>query len=490
MWCRATPPREAAEERPGPATVGRSPVTDPALHPFSSERELLQALGTPVVVLDAEGIVHWCNRAAEDMHGWDLSRDGGRLFSDLVPALREAGTSDVTAALSGSGTWSGRVLLTRWDGTTYPALLNCVPVHGGTGELLGLVVTSSDLTEVEGAARRLSGGFDSSPFGWMFCELDGTIADCNQSCADIIGRERHDVLGRRPDDFTHPADADTPMPFEAMRSGSHPPVFRSQMRYVRPDGTTRWVRVHARLVTDHLGQPELFYVHLEDITALLGSTEAREAAERSYHELFGRAVHSLGAALEARDAYTAGHQHRVAELCVAIARRLGMSEDATEGLAICAEVHDIGKVATPAEILTKPGRLFDVEYDVIKLHSQIGSGILQEIPFPWPVARAVREHHERLDGSGYPDGLTGDALCLEARVIAVADTVESVASHRPYRLSRSLETALEIVTDNAGILYDPEVVAACTAEFDSGFTLPGHPAPLLEDNWAGGDVRA
>ncbi len=464
-------------------------MTNPALHPFSSERELLQALGTPVVVVDARGVVHWFNRAAEDMHGWDLSRDAGRPFFDLVPSLGEEDTSQVRTALSGAGSWSGRVLLTRWDGRTYPALLNCVPVHGSTGELSGVVVTSSDLTEVEGAQRRLSSGFDSSPFGWMFCELDGTIADCNQSCADILGRERDDVLGRRPDDFTHPGDAGGSVPFGAMRSGSHPPVFRSQTRYVRPDGATRWVRVHARLVTDHLGQPDLFYVHLEDITALFEVAEAREAAERSYHELFDRAVHSLGAALEVRDAYTAGHQHRVAELCVAIAHRLGMSEDVTEGLAVCAEVHDIGKVATPAEILTKPGRLFDAEYDLIKLHSQTGSAILEEIPFPWPVARAVHEHHERLDGSGYPHGLAGDAICLEARVIAVADTVESVASRRPYRPARSLETALEIVAANAGTLYDSEIVDACTAEFDSGFTLPRQPGPLFEDDWAGGDAR-
>lgn len=489
MWCRAPLPREAAGNPPARATASRSPVTGPALHPFSCERELLQALGTPVVVVDARGIVHWLNRAAEDMHGWDLSRDTGRPFSDLVPTLGEAAASDLRAALSGARRWSGRVLLARSDGTTYPALLDCVPVHGSTGEVSGLVVTSSDLTEAEGIQRRLSSGFDSSPFGWMFCELDGTIADCNQSCADILGRERADVLGQRPDDFTHPEDVGTPMPFEAMRSGSHPPIFRSQTRYARPDGATRWVRAHARLVTDHLGQPDLFYVHLEDVTPLFEMAEAREAVEHSYHELFGRAVHSLGAALEVRDAYTAGHQHRVAELCVAIAHRLGMSDDAIEGLAVCAEVHDIGKVATPAEILTKPGRLFDAEYDLIKLHSQTGSSILEEIPFPWPVARAVREHHERLDGSGYPDGLAGEAICLEARVIAVADTVESVASRRPYRPARSLEAALEIVAAGAGTLYDGAVVDACTAELDSGFSLPRQPSPLIEDDWVGGDAR-
>lgn len=442
--------------------------------PLSSEADILQALGTPVVVLDAGGAVRWFNRAAEDLHGWDLARDTGRPLSDLMPSIGSRGRDEIMVALTAGRSWSGKVLLTRSNGETYPALLNCVPVQSGTGVFAGLVATASDLTEIDRVQRRFSSGFEHSPYGRVFFDLDGRITHCNPAYARTLGLDEAAVVGRRPDEFTHFADLGDRTPFEAMRDGSHPPVFTAQKRYVHPDGSVRWVRVHAQLVTDHAGRPEFFSGHIEDVSPLLESLAARQSAERSYQELFDQVVRSLGAALEVRDPYTAGHQHRVAHLCGAIARQLGLPGDTTEGLVVSAEMHDIGKVATPAEILTKPGRLMHAEYGVIKLHAVTGHDILRGIAFPWPVARAVREHHERLDGSGYPDGLTGDDICLEARVLAVADTVETVASHRPYRAARSIEAALGIVVDGAGSLYDPSVVAACTRAFDGGYRLPRH----------------
>lgn len=450
-------------------------VNEPT-RPFAFEHDVLQALGTPVAVVDAGGVVRWFNRAAEAMHGWDLSRDSGRRFSDLLPTLGDQGGRDIEAALRAGRHWSGTVVLTRSDGTTYPALLDCVPVHDGTGSFGAVVATSSDLTEIERMQRRFASGFEHSPHGRVFCDLDGVVTECNPVFAQIVGLDRAAVIGRRPDELTHVDDLDRRTPFEAMRDGSCPPVFATQKRYVRPDGTVRWVRVHTQLVTDHAERPEFFSGYVEDVTSLLESLAARESLERSYRDLFGQAVHSLGAALEVRDPYTAGHQHRVADLCSAIARQLGLTDDTVQGLAVCAEMHDIGKVATPAEILTKPGRLLDAEYEVVKLHAVTGHDILRGIEFPWPVARAVREHHERVDGSGYPDGLVGDAICLEARILTVADTVETIASHRPYQPARPVEVGLAIVSESAGRLYDPEVVSACVGVFGDGYSLPQHVA--------------
>ncbi len=448
-------------------------VSDPVPRPLSSAAEVLEALGTPVAVVDADGVVNWFNRAAEEMHGWNLSRDAGRRFSDLLPSLAPE-SSSLQEALAAGRSWSGRMLLTRSGGATYPALLNCVPVQGDTGALLGLVASSTDLTEADAVQRRLSTGFTNSPYGWAFCDLDGIITDCNSSYAQIIGLTPEEVVGHRPDDFTYENDLDLRTPFEAMRNGLRAPTFTAEKRFVGPDGTLRWVRAHVQMVSDHAGRPEFFSGQIEDITTLVESLTRSHLVERSYRELFGQAVHSLGAALEVRDPYTAGHQHRVADLCVAIAQQMGMQPDGIEGLAVCAEMHDIGKVATPAEILTKPGRLLDAEFGLIKLHSATGHAILEQISFPWPVARAVREHHERLNGSGYPDGLRGDQICLEALILAVADTVETVASHRPYRAARPLETALEIISDSSGTLYQPDVVQACIDAFSSGYTLAKH----------------
>jgi len=168
---------------------------------------------------------------------------------------------------------------------------------------------------------------------------------------------------------------------------------------------------------------------------------------------------------EARDPYTAGHQQKVAKLSKAIAEELGLKKGRVEGINTAATIHDIGKLYVPAEILNKPGKLSDVEFEMIKLHPQVGFDILSPIDFEYPVARIIYQHHERMDGSGYPLGLKGDCTLLEARIIAVADVVEAMSSHRPYRPALGLETALGEISKNKGILYDPDVADICQRLF-------------------------
>lgn len=174
--------------------------------------------------------------------------------------------------------------------------------------------------------------------------------------------------------------------------------------------------------------------------------------------------------VEARDPYTAGHQRKVASLAVAIGESIGLGIDSLAGLKLAALVHDIGKIYVPAEFLNKPGKLTDIEFAIIKQHPVLGHEILAPIDFGWPLSRFVLEHHERLDGSGYPSGLSGEAICIEARVLAVADTVDAMTSDRPYRPGRGLEMALAEVESNRGILYEPEAVRACLHLFrEKGF---------------------
>jgi putative nucleotidyltransferase with HDIG domain len=175
--------------------------------------------------------------------------------------------------------------------------------------------------------------------------------------------------------------------------------------------------------------------------------------------------------VETRDPYTAGHQMRVAGLGEAIATEMGMTDHEIQGIRMSGMIHDLGKISVPAEILSKPGRLSEVEFSLIKTHSQVGYDILKTIEFPWPVARMILEHHERTDGSGYPQGLSGEAMLRESRILAVADVVEAMASHRPYRPALGLDKALEEVRGRKGVLYDPEVVEACGRALDGGFRL-------------------
>jgi len=181
-------------------------------------------------------------------------------------------------------------------------------------------------------------------------------------------------------------------------------------------------------------------------------------------------IQAIAATVEMRDPYTAGHEKRVAKLAVAIGQELGLAQEQLDGLRIAGNVHDVGKVKVPAEILSKPGALSDLEFGMIKLHPETGYEILRGINFPWPIATIVWQHHERLDGSGYPRGLKGGEILLEAQVLSVADVVESIVSHRPYRSALGLDVALKEIMDNRGKLYNADVVDACVRLFkEKGF---------------------
>jgi PAS domain S-box-containing protein/putative nucleotidyltransferase with HDIG domain len=178
-------------------------------------------------------------------------------------------------------------------------------------------------------------------------------------------------------------------------------------------------------------------------------------------------VTSLASAVEMRDPYTAGHQRRVTQLAIALAAAMKIPADVISGLNMAAIIHDIGKLNVPAEILSRPSRLTASEYTLIKVHSEMGYKILKGIEFPWPVADIVLQHHERLDGSGYPRGLKGDEILTQSKILALADVVEAMSSHRPYRPAFSMDITLEEVTRNAGVLYDPGAVAACVGLFQN-----------------------
>jgi putative nucleotidyltransferase with HDIG domain len=179
-------------------------------------------------------------------------------------------------------------------------------------------------------------------------------------------------------------------------------------------------------------------------------------------------VVALASASEIRDPYTSGHQQRVTKLACSIAEDMGLTENLIEGLRIAGLLHDIGKISVPAEILSKPGKITQDEYNIIKQHCQIGYEILKGIEFPWPVAQIVLQHHEKMNGSGYPQGLTGEKILLEARILTVADVIEAMSSHRPYRPGLGIDKALDEVINNKSTFFDPVVVDTCWNLFSAG----------------------
>jgi putative nucleotidyltransferase with HDIG domain len=219
---------------------------------------------------------------------------------------------------------------------------------------------------------------------------------------------------------------------------------------------------------------------LGDLTFDIGtflSAQRTEIEKNKLQDALHRAslgtISAVAATIEKRDPYTSGHQHRVAEMSVAIAQELGWAVVRIEGLRLGATIHDIGKIYVPAEILNRPGKLSPSEFAIIKSHPQVGFDILEHTDFPWPIKEMILQHHERIDGSGYPNGLKGDQIIDEAKVIAIADVVEAITSHRPYRPGLGLDVALAEIEAGRGSAYDPAIADTCLKLFrDKGYKVP------------------
>lgn len=232
------------------------------------------------------------------------------------------------------------------------------------------------------------------------------------------------------------------------RDGREIPVLQVIIVHRNLQGTVEYYSVIARDITERMKLEKELKKSLEDLQKTLDGT-----------------IEAIALMCEVRDPYTSGHEKRVAQLACAIAEEVGLNEDKRKGVRVSAFLHDIGKIAAPSEILCKPSELNVHEYGIIKTHSEIGYSILKNVKFPWPVAQIVLQHHEMLDGSGYPAGLKGEEILIEARIIAVADTVEAMVNHRPYRPALGINYALREISRARGILYEPKVVDACIKIF-------------------------
>jgi len=249
-------------------------------------------------------------------------------------------------------------------------------------------------------------------------------------------------------------------------------TYHLNLRLNSADGTQKWVHTIGRPVLEE-GKVVKVIGYIADITERKRAEEALVDTTERLRKWLAGTVQAISTVVETRDPYTAGHQRRTADLARAIAEEMGFAADRTDFIRIAASIHDIGKIAIPSEILSKPAKLTDIEFTLVKSHPQAGYDILKDIEFPWPVAEVVLQHHERMNGSGYPNGIKGEDILPEAKIIAVADVVEAIVSHRPYRSALGLAIAVEEILDNRGSLYDSEVVDACVKLFhEKGYQLP------------------
>ncbi|MEN6420860.1 MAG: PAS domain S-box protein [Smithella sp.] len=312
---------------------------------------------------------------------------------------------------------------------------------------------------------------DDSPLGVRIVAADGKTLYANKAILDIYGYGSIEELRNTPlhKRYTPESYADFKLRQEKRKQGDPGPS-EYEISIIRKDGMIRHVNALRKEIFWN-GRKE-FQIIYQDITERREAEEKLKRTMNSLRKSIGTTIQVLGTASEARDPYTAGHQKRVADLARAIATEMRLPYETIEGIRMTGAIHDIGKISIPSEILCKPTVLTELEFSLVKSHCQYSYEIIKDVESPWPLADIVYQHHERIDGSGYPQGLKGENILIEARILAIADVVEAMISYRPYRPALGLDIALMEIENNAGILYDLNAAKACLKLFrENGFRL-------------------
>jgi PAS domain S-box-containing protein/putative nucleotidyltransferase with HDIG domain len=355
-----------------------------------------------------------------------------------------------------------------------------VPIMDARGEPQYLLGISEDITDRKRSEEALRESLDRSKA--ILASLDDAvflvnpstrlIIECNDAAARIFGYSHEEMVGRGTDflhiDQTH---------FEQfgrhlMAAFEDPGYYATEFEMRRKDGGVFPTEHFVRPVHEPDGRILYVVSVVRDITERKHAEEELKQTTEKLRKSLAGTIQALSSTVETRDPYTAGHQRKVSNLARTIAQEMGLPNDTVDNIRLAGIIHDIGKISVPVEILSKPGKISDIEMSLIKAHSQEGYDILKDVGLPYPIAEMVLQHHERLDGSGYPQGLKKEQILLETKIICVADVVEAIASNRPYRPAKGIDAALEEIEKNKGILYDEKAVEACLRLFrEKGFQL-------------------
>ncbi len=403
----------------------------------------------------------------------EIKKLGRRGFMDeadprLASALEERART---------GKFFGELNMLRGDGTKFPAELATALFKDRNGRTRTSMIirdlterkrTQASLIESEARFRSL---FENMMNGMAYCRMifeegrpkDFIYLSVNAAFEAQTGLK--DVVGKRVTEVVPGIRESDPKLFE---------TYGRVARTGRPENFEAFVAALQMWFSVSVYSPERghFVAVFDVITERKKKEEELEKAYGKLKAAIEGSVLVLASAVEKKDPYTAGHQRRVAQIAEAIADEIGLPRSQAQGIRMAGLIHDIGKIGVPAEILSKPGRLTDIEFEIIKSHSRTGYEILQPISFPWPLARIILQHHERLDGSGYPSGISGEEMIVEAKIIAVADVVEAMSSHRPYREAKGIPEALRELENGRSRLYDASAVDACLRLYREKGFLP------------------
>ncbi len=471
------------------------PANPPAEPPKQIEQALddkyltyLDAMPNAVVVLDTGGIITYASPKAVEVMAGGIKTDiiGKNYLKFIRPGLIEDVNADFRSLLDGGILKNRELELVRTDGHILPAELSARVYTNEQGEPAGVVFVFKEV------ARRKLAEYTREENEKYYHLLAEHITDVvwimdrdlnftwmSNSSEKLRGFTNEETMSMSLDQLVTPESLKNAMEYyqTVLREeveGKNPPdhIYVLDMEMLHKNGSTIWTENKFQLIRDERGRVTGFVGWGRDISERRKAEETLELSLSRLENTVEGAIAAMATVIEMRDPYTAGHQQRVAKIAEAIAREMALPDDLVKGVEITGKIHDIGKIYVPMEILSKPGILNPIERQIIQTHARGSYDVLKSIDFPWPVAQTALQHHERINGSGYPQGLKENEIMLEAKILMVADVVEAMASHRPYRASRGLEAALDEISKNRGTLYDSNVVDCCLRLFrEKGFSL-------------------
>ncbi|MCL5985643.1 MAG: PAS domain S-box protein [Actinobacteria bacterium] len=441
------------------------------------ERLQLQIDRMPLayIFFDTDYLIQGWNPAAEKIFGFSEDEVLGKHpYKLIVPEEARAHVNgiwsrilegDMSAnSINENITKDGRKIICDWTNT---------PIKKEDGTVIGLISMIKDITEQKQAEEALKKSeykyhmlVENLQEGIWAIDADYRTTYVNQRLAEMLGYHVDEMLGKSLFSFIDESVLNV-----AKKNMEHRKKGISEQldfEFLRKDGDKIYVTFTSSPVMDDGGN---FIGAFACVTDITNRKKAEDELRQSYEKLdktLDSFILAMAATIEMRDPYTSGHQRRVADIASKIAKRLDLKENQIQGIRMAALIHDIGKIVVPSEILSKPGRITENEFNIIKSHPKVGFDILNTIEFPLPIAKIVLQHHERMNGSGYPNRNEADKICIEARILAVADVIEAMSSHRPYRPALGIDKAIEEISNNRGILYDTEIVDVCLMLYKKG----------------------
>ncbi len=442
-------------------------------------RELVEKAGAAILIDDRSGKFVFCNQRLADLFGYSLDEMKTKDIRSIVHP------DDLDRVLKiHQGRIQGKKVPSKYEfmgikknGEVMYLEIDAVALKDD-GKIIGTRSYIWDITQrkeveedIKSSEERLKILFEYAPDGYYLTDLKGVFLDGNKAAEEMIGYKKEDIIGKNFAKAKLLSAKQIPKAAALLaRNALGQPTGPDEFTLTRKDGSKTMVSIRTFPVKI-AGQTVVLGI-AHDITEYKRTQDELRKSYARMQKVLEDTINALTSAVEKRDPYTAGHQHRVAVLADAIAETMRLPDKQKEGLHVAALVHDIGKINVPAGILNKPSGLSDAEFALVKDHVLVGYDILRTIEFPWPVAEIVLQHHERLDGSGYPSGLKDGVIMLEAKILGVADVVESMLAHRPYRPAQGVETAVSEIKKNKKKLYDAKVVNACLKVLkDKNFSL-------------------